>query len=562
MEGARQRRDILTRGACRCCAAAGYHRELMKEYNFEGNREVYAEIFMECFNINLDTHNTSNLICSSCIHRLRDANSFREMVLAGQRALQDVDPLQRGEFAQVVNLLNDGDEVVVKVEELKTECRSDDDDDDDYVPDDSGDYGDPPSSPPSPDAREAALLARYPGATLRPRAPPGFLQHCHRLRDKIITARDVEKILIEQESMAAKLDISSNYITEKRAHIINISTMIENSNVTPFRSKTTHGYPCFYCRKALGTLEELKSHTNQDHKSIDVKKFLYKYGPENIVVNVDVTDLKCKICDSKIANLSELKKHLNQTHKKQMCLKYTDRLVPFKLEKDLVCQICDGTFQTFGAVERHMNLHFRNYVCKECGTGFITKYRLKVHVKSIHVGGNYPCEVCGKVFPSYQKKKTHTDAVHKLFKRFKCPKCSVRFTEYFARQRHLVEVHGAAPIKYKCNVCDREFDRKYNLSRHLKKDHLKEKNNECETCGYTCFTVTELKVHMIKHVGERTHECDVCKKAYARKKTLKEHMKIHTNDRRHVCAVCGQAFIQKCSLKGHIKTHHPELNME
>lgn len=62
MEGARQRRDILTRGACRCCAAAGYHRELMKEYNFEGNREVYAEIFMECFNINVSFINSRTLL--------------------------------------------------------------------------------------------------------------------------------------------------------------------------------------------------------------------------------------------------------------------------------------------------------------------------------------------------------------------------------------------------------------------------------------------------------------------------------------------------------------------
>ncbi|CAH2062198.1 unnamed protein product, partial [Iphiclides podalirius] len=116
--------------------------------------------------------------------------------------------------------------------------------------------------------------------------------------------------------------------------------------------------------------------------------------------------------------------------------------------------------------------------------------------------------------------------------------------------------------KYNYTLHAGRWSAKYTLSRHLKRDHLEERDYGCQLCPYKCFTNNELRVHMVKHNGERIFECTVCKKCYARKKTLKEHMRIHNNDRRFSCALCGQAFVQKCSLKGHIKTHHMEYSMQ
>lgn len=376
-----------------------------------------------------------------------------------------------------------------------------------------------------------------------------------------MTSQDVERILKETDERS---QIHDKYkFSEKKGLIMNITNILKYSNATPFRSKTALGFPCYYCRKPFGNLEDMREHIAQQHQNPTFKNLFWKYGPESIVINVDVTDLKCKLCDNSINNLASLKKHLSEVHKVEMCWAYTDRVVPFKLTSTTFeCQICGCNFETFGAVERHMNVHFRNYVCNECGNGFATMTRLKVHQKTHGGSGEFACEICSKMYKSDQKLKNHIDAVHKLLKRFKCWKCPARFTEYFTRQKHLVDAHGAALIKYKCNCCDKAFYRRFDLTRHLKRDHLKEKNNECQYCDYKSYALSEMRVHMIKHIGERTHECPVCKKAYARKKTLTEHMKIHSNDRRHSCDVCGQAFIQKCSLKGHIKTHHPELNME
>ncbi|KAJ2938672.1 hypothetical protein O0L34_g11998 [Tuta absoluta] len=386
---------------------------------------------------------------------------------------------------------------------------------------------------------------------------PEFARRLDDLDGKIILPKTIQKLLVTEPKMH---HMKKPFIAEKDALVTNTAILLENSNLTPFKSKTRTSYPCFYCRRMIENLNKLKDHQLRMHNKSEIKKALSAAGAESLVVYVDVTNLKCTICNENIENINDLKEHLTKIHKKVFIQGVTDRVIPFKLTEDNIfeCQVCRFSLETFGAIERHMNTHYRNYVCKECGTGCITKYRLKVHIKSMHIEGNFPCEQCQKVFTTHLKLKNHVNTVHKLFNRFKCQKCPERFSDYFKRQKHMVEKHGVAPLRYRCNVCDRTFNRRYTLSRHMRRDHLEMKDFQCDICPYTCFTNNELRVHMVKHNGDRIFECNVCRKAYARKKTLTEHMRIHNNDRRFACSVCGQTFVQKCSLKGHMKTHHME----
>ncbi|CAH0403861.1 unnamed protein product [Chilo suppressalis] len=566
-------------GLCRCCLTKGYHRDIMKEYYNNGAREVYYDVFMESYNLFLSTDvNLSKLICMSCVQQLRAATSFRTMVVSTEQRL--LEALKEGTDKKEMVFVNvpveHVSEVPVKQEqgfEVKFEPDDYDDDctvqDPDYVPD--KEYFDiaPLRSDGNEDlvAGEAELLARFPPVRLPTRATlhktcAEYAKHLNILKGIIVLPSTIGKLL-EENAIKTKLDYKKVFVTEKMAHIINASTLLEHSNITPFRSRSRSGFPCFYCRHLFDNLDKLKEHTSE-HKKTEIKKVLRNYGAECLVVYADITNLCCTICNTSISNLNELKTHLSREHKKNMYLDYNDRVIPFKLTPNNVyeCQMCGFNFETFGSIERHMNVHFRNYVCKDCGTGFVTRYRLKVHVKSMHVGGSFPCEICKKVFTTQQKHKNHVNTVHNMVKRFKCTICPERFSEYFRRQKHMVQQHGVAPLQYKCNVCDKSFDRRYTLSRHMKRDHLEERDYQCHLCSYKCFTNNELRVHMIKHNGERIFECAVCKKSYARKKTLKEHMRIHNNDRRFACAVCGQAFVQKCSLKGHLKTHHHEYNLQ
>ncbi|CAH2108953.1 unnamed protein product [Euphydryas editha] len=128
------------------------------------------------------------------------------------------------------------------------------------------------------------------------------------------------------------------------------------------------------------------------------------------------------------------------------------------------------------------------------------------------------------------------------------------------QDEHLVEIKNEkTDVNSECSEFDQNGANSDTDGSLELEENIEERDYQCETCSYRCFTKNELKVHMIKHNGERIFECTVCKKSYARKKTLREHMRIHNNDRRYACKSCGQAFVQNCSLKGHVKTHHPEL---
>nr|XP_034838078.1 zinc finger protein 431-like [Maniola hyperantus] len=518
-----EREVNTTYGECRCCFALGHHRDLMKEYEWNGTREVYFKIFLECFNVFLCTNTgKSNLICTSCVLRLRDATSFKKMVLEAERSLISCKMKQEGPVTDPIDPSSSSSlvlDVEIKSEPELSSESSDAEQNAGNSDDDS-----------MPEQKQPVKLKNYSPSTYAETVRATFCK------------------------------MKNNNRTEKLSYIHNATMVIENSNVTPFKPKYQNGFPCFYCSMLFYELPKMRVH-QQKHTKTELKAVLSTQGAEAFIVYVDITDLKCTICNEEIPNLPELKSHLIKKHKKKMA-NCPDRIVPFKITPNLFeCQVCKCNFETFGAMERHMNVHFRNYVCKECGTGFVTKSRFKVHSKQ-HNEGSFQCETCKKVYATPLKLKNHIDVVHKMIKRFKCVKCDERFTEYFKRQQHMVETHGEAKLEYKCNVCDKIFDRKYLLSTHMKRDHLEQRDYQCEMCSYTCFAKNELKHHMIKHNGSRIFECSVCKKSYARKKTLREHMRIHNNDRRYACQVCGQAFVQNCSLKGHIKTHHPELQVQ
>lgn len=345
--------------------------------------------------------------------------------------------------------------------------------------------------------------------------------------------------------------------SEKMAHALNATTILENSNATVFKSKMRAGFPCFYCREIYNNPKELR-----DHQLIHPKTLLFelltKYTADELIVYADVTDLKCNICNENISSLAHLKEHLVKAHNKKM-YKDSDRVIPFELgdkESNFDCHVCGTNFETFGAVETHMNSHFRNFICEECGAGFITRHRLKVHTYTVHrISPIISCDVCKKIFLNRNKYKKHYDAVHRKIKKMKCPKCSERFVDYFTRQRHLEEKHGVDLLLYKCTVCDRSFNRKYSLTMHFKRIHAISRDVQCEQCPFMCFTKSELTQHMYKHFGNKTFICDVCKKGFMRKKSLKLHVRVHNNDMRYSCHLCGEAFIQNWSLKAHLKSH-------
>ncbi|CAH0730148.1 unnamed protein product, partial [Brenthis ino] len=233
--------------------------------------------------------------------------------------------------------------------------------------------------------------------------------------------------------------------------------------------------------------------------------------------------------------------------------------LPFKLDKDqLDCPICDENFLNFVSLNTHMNVHYPNYICDSCGKAFASKGRLRGHMKT-HETAVFPCRYCDAVFDRLTKREHHVTKEHKSGIRYACKRCNISLSSFYARQKHLAEVHNEELKRYKCKACTQSYITPGHLSSHVRRDHLNERNHKCNKCDLAFYTRNSLKMHMIKHDGEHIHSCNICHKSYQRKKTLREHMRIHNNDKRFICSVCGRAFTQKCNLKGHLKLHERKI---
>lgn len=349
-----------------------------------------------------------------------------------------------------------------------------------------------------------------------------------------------------------------NINDELKARKEQASILLEFSKICPFRW-TKNLYLCFYCEQQFSDPAKLREHHTVEHtaqNTSNIKEAIAKLKKYELI-KVDITNLGCKICNDPINELVELKTHLYIKHNKTIDSESGDGLLPFKLTReDFECAICCDKFAEFKSLNQHMNVHFQNFICEQCGSGFITPERLRTHAFS-HESGFYPCESCEKVFRSTNAKNEHYATVHKRVKRHRCPHCPETFRNYFQRNKHVANVHGLKLKEFKCTMCPKVFTVSGKLGVHIRTVHLKVKRHACDVCEWKFYSKSELKEHMIRHGGERKYQCNVCKKAYARKYTLREHMRIHDNDRRFVCTTCGRSFVQNCSLKHHAKIHHP-----
>ena len=78
-----------------------------------------------------------------------------------------------------------------------------------------------------------------------------------------------------------------------------------------------------------------------------------------------------------------------------------------------------------------------------------------------------------------------------------CPICDISFTGTSTTvEMHLKDVHK----KFKCELCEKIFDKKFNLNVHTKTEHSKnkEKNIDCDFCDQSFDIKPKFKEHMMK----------------------------------------------------------------
>jgi KRAB domain-containing zinc finger protein len=146
-----------------------------------------------------------------------------------------------------------------------------------------------------------------------------------------------------------------------------------------------------------------------------------------------------------------------------------------------------------------VHLGVKPHKCEHCGKGFPEKYQLTMHVRSHTNERPYACNICDRRFNQVSNLYTHM--------RFHSNELPFVYQHEFSHVLicySILETHDhnahmctfcLRDRQYKCNLCQKEFWFRAELSRHMRR-HTGERNHKCEICNETFFSLCELRVHI------------------------------------------------------------------
>lgn len=116
------------------------------------------------------------------------------------------------------------------------------------------------------------------------------------------------------------------------------------------------------------------------------------------------------------------------------------------------------------------------------------------------------------------------------------------------------------PIKLKCEICQKVFDKHGLFNKHVKRHNQEPSRFMCDYCGQEFVSHNELRKHLssIHKISKRYVKCTICQEAVPRKR-VEDHMRTHTGEKHHQCEICGSQYLTEGLLKAHKKRQHEGL---
>jgi len=172
--------------------------------------------------------------------------------------------------------------------------------------------------------------------------------------------------------------------------------------------------------------------------------------------------------------------------------------------------------------------------------------------------------VCYVEFPNKKALLIHEKDTGHYYK-FACDMCDKRFRQKIQLTRHEAQVHSN-DSPYQCDRCDRKFKSEYSWKRHQSNDEVHEKMKNytpylnCEICGKQFERRRKwcLDQHMFTHQPDKKFYCDLCGKTFRSANYLACHVKACSGVKEEECAFCGQHFTKKSVRINHERLHTGE----
>ncbi|XP_015271992.1 PREDICTED: zinc finger protein 335 [Gekko japonicus] len=260
---------------------------------------------------------------------------------------------------------------------------------------------------------------------------------------------------------------------------------------------------------------------------------------------------------------------------KKFC-KYMGRRYCYKSAKPLMrpflCRICGSRFLTHEDLRFHVNSHEAGdpqlFRCLQCSYRSRRWSSLK-HMFN-HVGSKpYKCEECDYT-SVYKKDVIRHSAVHNRDKKkradpppkrssFPCPICSRVYPMQKRLTQHM-KTHSAEK-PHMCDKCGKSFKKRYTFKMHLL-THIQAIANrrfKCEFCDHVCEDKKLLLNHQLLHINDKPFRCGLCSYATVREDFLLSHMAVkHTGGKPFACELCHFTTKHKKNLRLHVQCRHAE----
>ncbi|GBM27899.1 Zinc finger and BTB domain-containing protein 47 [Araneus ventricosus] len=164
--------------------------------------------------------------------------------------------------------------------------------------------------------------------------------------------------------------------------------------------------------------------------------------------------------------------------------------------------------------------------CDVCGKAFTSATLLQEH-KAKHKKVHFSCEKCGKKFYGKRKLVMHLKT-HEESDGFKCPFCESRFKTNKTLKTHVATHAGDLP--YLCSVCPSRFSAAIDLRNHAIR-HKRKKRFSCEVCGKRYNSREHFEQHRSDHrSGKGSHRCNVCDRVFTFRSNLTKHKRTHSGE--------------------------------
>ncbi|XP_050436519.1 zinc finger protein 91-like [Adelges cooleyi] len=303
-------------------------------------------------------------------------------------------------------------------------------------------------------------------------------------------------------------------------------------------------FECYYCTKQFVYKTFLQAHIAKHmmDKSYACKRCDETFPSMEFLLHHRIfhPETICHFCGQQFRNYKIFKKHVIKHNYRIECIKCSD-VFENKSSWMLHMKVAHGVMSLFR--------------CVICCDEFTTSDCLIDHITLCHPP---PPSIASDVVDDTSIDDQIKNNNSKNTKRYNCHHCEKSFRKKISLINHLQVCHEKLE-SFKCNYCRRRIGNKKYLVKHIKyhmNKSIAKSDYNVSNNGSTKREVLDNRAEDTDHCSDIVIKCDICNQEFKRKKNLTKHVDIvHNGNNKFQCNYCDRKFGYKSAMVRHLIVH-------